>query len=63
MAHSSQPQWRRFTDDNPLEPLQVDATDILAEFMDVSAGALDGGIIPRLKAEGVLAAVPGQPDT
>ena len=37
--------------------------DIMAEFVDVSTTALTATIIPRLKAEGLLAELPGQPDT
>jgi hypothetical protein len=43
--------------------LQVDMMDIMAEFVDVSTAALTATIIPRLKAEGLLAELPGQQDT
>ena len=37
--------------------------DMMAEFVDVSTAVLTATIIPRLKAEGLLAELPGQPDT
>ena len=43
--------------------LQVDMMDIMAEFVDVSTAVLTATIIPRLKAEGLLAELPSQPDT
>jgi hypothetical protein len=42
--------------------VQVDITDIVAEFVDVSAAVLTDTIIPRLKTEGLLVELPDQPD-